>query len=284
MNVLVTGGSGRIGHYVVQELIDTDHTVVSIDLVRSTERLGRFLRVDLTNAGEVYQALVSAGAEAVIHLGAWSNWGKVPDTRTFGDNAQGTFNVFQACADLGITRVIFASSAQVYGFAKAPPLYVPVDEDHPLRPTNSYALSKVIGEKTADYFAANFGLTILSLRFMGVRTPAELPPEIQRMAQDPARGSRLLWTRVDVRDAALACRLAIEREDVPPGPYNITGTHVVLSEDSAELVRRHFGEATEVRSGLIGRASPLSCARAEAAFGYRSRFVWSETRYHLDAE
>lgn len=284
MNVLVTGGSGRIGRYVVRELVNVGYAVTNVDLVPAPDAPGQYLRTDLTTAGEVYQALARSKAEAVIHLGAWANAGCVPDTRTYGDNVRGTFNVFQACADLGIKRVISASSAQVYGFAKAPPIYVPVDEDHPLRPPNCYALSKVAGEQAADYFLANFGLTVLSFRFMGVRTPTELDADIQRMVQDPASGARLLWTHTDTRDAALACRLAVEQEDVPPGPYNITGAQVMLSAESQDLVRQHFGTKTEIRSGLTGRVSPLSCARAEAAFGYRPRFVWSETTRHPEPE
>lgn len=284
MKVLVTGGSGRIGRYVVRELVEAGHTVTNADVVRPQGEPGRFLRVDLTQAGEVYQALASSAAEAVVHLAAWPNAGIVPDSRTYGDNVQGTFNVFQACADLGIMRVVSASSAQVYGFARLPPQYVPVGEDHPLRPLNCYALSKMAGERAADYFVTNFGLTVLSFRFMGVRPPALIGPEIERMVAHPAGGSRLLWTRTDARDAARACRLAIEEPDVPSGPYNITAAQVVLADKSAELVQRFFGAATEVRSGLLGHVSPLSCARAEAAFGYRPRFTWSETRSYPEKD
>jgi nucleoside-diphosphate-sugar epimerase len=284
MNVLVTGGSGRIGRYVVRELVAAGHTVTNADLTPTPDAPGRFLRADLTDAGEVYQALARSRAEAVVHLGAWANAGMVPDTRTYGDNVRGAFHVFQACADLGVRRVVSASSAQVYGFAKAPPLHVPVDEDHPLRPANCYALSKIAGEQAADYFVTNFALTILSFRVMGVRTPAQLGPDIERIAQDPASGGRLLWTLTDARDAALACRLAAEQEDVPSGPYNITGPQVILSENSAELVRQHFSNKTEIRDGLTARVSPLSCARAQAAFGYRPRFLWSESERHPELE
>jgi nucleoside-diphosphate-sugar epimerase len=100
------------------------------------------------------------------------------------------------------------------------------------------------------------------------------------MAQDPASGGRLLWTRTDARDAALACRLAIEKEQVGSGPYNITGAKVALDADSAELVKRHFGEATQIRGELPGRASPMSCMRAEVAFGYQPQFTWSESEQH----
>ena len=125
MQILVTGASGRIGRYVVQELANAGHSVTGVDISAPEAGMSRFLRVDLTDAGEVYQALAAAEAEAVVHLGAWANAGIVPDTRTYGDNVRGTFNVFQACVDLGIQRVVSASSAQVYGFAKEQPVYVP---------------------------------------------------------------------------------------------------------------------------------------------------------------
>ena len=284
MKILITGASGRIGRYVVKELAGAGHDATSVDILSSEERRSRFLRVELTDAGEVYQALAMAGAEAVVHLGAWANAGVVPDTRTYGDNVRGTFNLFQACADLGIQRVVSASSAQVYGFAKVPPKYVPVDEAHPLRPANCYALSKMAGEQAADYFVERFGMTILSFRFMGVRMPAQLDAELSQMAQDSGGGASLLWTRTDARDAALACRLAVEAEAVPSGPYNITGSRVVLSEPTATLVERYFGDKTEVRGTLPNHISPLSCARAETAFGYQPRFVWSVSQRHLESD
>jgi nucleoside-diphosphate-sugar epimerase len=282
MQILVTGASGRIGRYVVKELVDAGHSVTSVDILASEGGPSRFLRVDLTDAGEVYQALAAAEAEAVVHLGAWANAGVVPDTRTYGDNVQGTFNVFQACADLGIQRVVSASSAQVYAFAKEPPVYAPVDEAHPLRPANCYALSKVVGEQTADYFIKRFGMTILSFRFMGIRMPAQLNTEIDELAQDPSKGTSLLWTRTDARDAAIACRLAVEAESVPSGSYNITGARVVLSELTATLVERYFRDKTEVRDALPDHISPVSCAKAEASFGYQPQFVWSVSQRHLE--
>lgn len=284
MQILVTGASGRIGRYVVKELSSAGHNVTSVDISPPDEGdIPRFLRVDLTDAGEVYQALAAAKAAAVVHMGAWANAGVVPDTRTYGDNVQGTFNLFQACADLGIQRIVSASSAQVYGFAKAPPVYVPVDEAHPLRPANCYALSKVVGEQAADYFVDRFGMTILSFRLMGIRTPAQLNTEMDQLGEDPSSGISLLWTRTDARDAAVACRLAVETEAVASGPYNITGSRVLLSQPTAALVERYFGDKTEVRDALPGHISPMGCAKAEAAFGYQPQFVWSMSQRHLES-
>jgi len=278
MRVVVTGGSGRIGQYAVRDLVAAGHQVTSLDVNRATEPGSGSVRVDLTDAGQVYGAL--AGAEAVVHMGAWANAGVVPDTRTYGDNTQGTYNVFQACADLGVKRVVSASSGQVYGLSAKPPVYVPLDEEHPCRPANCYALSKVAGEQAAEYFAARYGLEILTFRFMGVRRPAELGPDIERLAADQDRGGGLLWTRTDVRDAARACRLAIEGEAVETGIYNITGPQVVVDEDTVGLVERCFGAETEVRGELAGRRSPMTCARAERVLGYRPEYLWSTATRH----
>jgi nucleoside-diphosphate-sugar epimerase len=283
MNVLVTGGSGVIGRYVIWELVNAHHKVTNIgrsSVDRSISSVCLHLRGDITNAGDVYQAICLSKAEAVIHLGAWSNFGIVPDTRTYAENVSGTFNIFQACADVGIKRVISASSGQVYGLAKFPPHYVPMDEEHELRPVNCYALSKIAGERAAEYFIQNHGLTILSFRFMGVRIPAQLGSEIDELKRDPKSGTFLLWTRTDARDAAVACRLAIEKPEVPSGVYNITGAEVVLPEPSLDLVKRYFGSQTEIRGILSGNSSPMSCGKAEASFGYRPRFLWSVSQKH----
>lgn len=282
MNVLVTGGSGRIGRYVVRDLIAAGHTVTNADLAPSPGLPGAFLRVDLTDPGDCYQALAYSKSEAVVHLGAWANAGVVPDTRTYGDNVRGAYNVFQACADLGIHRIVYASSAQVYGFAHAAPHCAPVDEDHPLRPCNSYALAKVAAEEAAAYFVKHFGLNILSFRFMGVRMPNEIAKEIDAMRANPASGAWLLWTRTDARDAARACRQAIEAASVQSGPYNITGPRVVLDQPAAELVATYFGDKT-VAHTLPDFASPLSITRAHEAFGYAPTYAWSVNQQHPDA-
>jgi nucleoside-diphosphate-sugar epimerase len=282
MNTLVTGGSGRIGRYVVADLVRAGHKVMSADISPISFDTARTIRVDLTESGEVYRSFADSGAEAVIHLGAWANPGIVPDQRTYGENVQGTFNVFQACADLGIRRVVSASSAQVYGLASAPPLFLPLDEDHPCRPVNCYALSKMAGEQAAEYVVANYGMQILSFRFMGVRTPDQLSKEITELAKHPAQGGGLLWTRTDSRDAATACRLAIEAEEPASGVYNITGPRVVLNEPTADLVDRHFGKDVEIRKPLPGSESPMSCVKARDAFGYKPGYEWSETQGHTE--
>ena len=295
MNILVTGGSGWIGRYVVQDLLDHGHDVLSVDLSpplsdRSNKQVSltryqsefQHLRVDVTDVGQVFQAAAAAQAQAVIHLAAWPDPGIVSDAQTYGDNASGTFNVFQACRDLGIRRIVSASSSQVYGFAQHAPEFVPIDESHPVRPLNCYAAAKIAGEQAAEYFADQYGMTICSFRFQGVRRPADLSRDIDKIIEDPALGAVTLWTRVDVRDAASACRLAVETTDVPSGVYNITGSRIVLDTPTSDLITHHYGAGTSIREATSEHGSPMSSGRAAAAFGYSPIYPWSESQRFLD--
>ena len=109
MNILVTGSRGRIGRSVVRELAAAGHAVTATDRVSGPPAPGRFILGDCADAGDVYALVAAARADAVIHLGAWSDAGQAPDGRVFGDNVAGTFNVLQACADLGVRRRFIAS-------------------------------------------------------------------------------------------------------------------------------------------------------------------------------
>lgn len=280
MRILVTGSAGRIGRYVVRDLVAAGHDVVGADVRPGVESGARHLQIDLTDAGQVYASL--AGIDAVAHLGAWANAGVVPDPGTYGDNVRGTFHVLQAAAELGIQRVVSASSAQVYGLFSHPPQYLPVDEDHPLRPVNSYALSKTAGESAAAYITDRYGLPILSFRIMGVRTPDEMPAQIEQLQANPASDTGLLWTRTDARDAATAVRLALE-SDAEAGIYNITATDAVVDIPTQDLISRYF-PGVAVRCGLAGQTSPMTCARARSAFGFEPRYLWSPRRLHSEGD
>ena len=282
MRIIVTGSSGRIGWSVYHNLIKAGHEVLGVDIQLPRSDVRNSLRVDLTKSGEIYGALGQFKAEAVVHMGAWANPGHVPDQDTYRDNTTGTFNLFQACADLGIQRIVSASSAQVYGFRDYAPEYVRVDESHPLHPLNCYAESKIAGESAADYFGNKYDMSIASFRFMGVRIPSEIDNEIGRIQEDPSSGKWLMWTRTDARDAAEACRLAVEVDKLETGPYNITGSQSVLERDIRDLIAEYYGSDVEIRESQDESLSPLSCDRARQAFGYEPKHVWTESnRYPL---
>ncbi len=268
MRVVVSGGAGRVGRFVIEELAVAGHEVTSLDLAPVTDRNPgiRYMLGNVGKAEDVYGTLGYAKADAMIHLAAWSDPGIVPDTRTYADNVGATFNVLDAAEKLGLRRVILASSAQVYGFAEHAPLFAPVTEDHPLRPLNSYALSKIAGENAAAYFARR-GLNTLSFRIMGARAPQDMAAEVDRALTRPERERFLLWTRVDARDIAIGCRQALETETVPSGIYNLSGSHNIFGRETAELLEKYAPEVNRVHVPS-GQTSPFSSDKARASFGY----------------
>jgi nucleoside-diphosphate-sugar epimerase len=268
MRIVVTGGNGRVGRYLLAELVTRGHEVTSLDFASVQDAVAgvRNMRGDVTSIEDVLGTLTYAKAEAIVHMAAWSDPGIVADTKAYSDNTRATFNVLNVAEGLSLKRVIVASSAQVYGFSDHAPVYASVDEEHPLRPTNSYALSKVAGEQAAAYFAGR-GLNVVTLRIMGARAPEDLAAEVARARDDLASGGFLLWTRADARDIAVGCRQALEAPSVPSGIYNLTGACNVVGLETDELLRRYCPE-TEIRGLGGGDRSALSIRRAEAAFGY----------------
>ena len=281
MRIVVTGGSGRVGKFVVQALADGGHEVTSLDLAPAPERVTgvRYMTGNVSQIADVYGTLSYAKADAIVHMAAWSDPGIVPDARTYSDNVTGHFNVLDASAALGLKRVILASSAQVYGFAAHDPDFAPVNEDHPLRPLNAYALSKIAGESAAAYFAQG-GLNVLTFRIMGVRAPKDLDAEIARALKDPRADRFLLWTRTDARDIARGCLQALEAGTVESGVYNMSGAENLHGLETQELFAR-YAPSTDISALPAGMRSGFSSDKALRAFGYAPEFVWTREQRHF---
>ena len=101
------------------------------------------------------------------------------------------------------------------------PEYLPLDEQHPLRPQDPYGLTKLIGEKLCDSLAQRSGAQIASLRLAGVYTEAHRSLLAERKKNPLIRGTGALWSYVDARDAARACRLALEARFTGHEAFNI---------------------------------------------------------------
>lgn len=274
MRILVTGGSGRLGRFVLEELAAHGHQVTNFDVRRPEQPPAGVPTIvgDAARMEDAYGALSYMAAEALVHLAAWSDPGFVADSRTFADNVASTFNLLDVSSRLGVKRAIVASSAQVYGFAEHCPVYAPVDEAHPLRPLNAYALSKICGEQVAAYFTERRDIRVATFRIMGARAPDDLDEEVAALkTATPDVGRFLLWNRADARDIARACRLALEAPTMPSGPYNITAGQNAMGEPGIDLLRRHCPD-TEIVADLPGTASLMSCGKALHDFGYQPQF------------
>jgi UDP-glucose 4-epimerase len=173
--IIVTGAAGFIGSHVVDRLLAAGATrVVGFDNF-SRGRLDNLVHLSGDPRFELIEGDVRdksavadlvAGASVVYHLAAQSTvMGGVRDVAyTFETNVCGTFNVLRAAAESGVARVVFASSREVYG----EPISLPVDEESPLSPINSYGASKLAGEAYCRAFRREFGLQTVVLRLANV--------------------------------------------------------------------------------------------------------------------
>ena len=213
MKVVVSGSDGRIGQATVAELRDHGYDVTPADIARRAAWNTQI--VDFTDLGQVIG--VMRGHNAVVHLAAIPSPEAHTNDVVFRNNVVSTFNVLEAATILGVKTVVMASSISALGYAFRHryfhPHYVPIDEAHPLLSQDSYGLSKMIGEALAEGFLRRSpDMALVSLRFTLVVD--ESAREWMRPAREnpPDSGATFgaFWTFVDVRDAAAACRLALE--------------------------------------------------------------------------
>ncbi len=282
MRVLITGGSGRLGSRVGRELRDHGHAVVSVDrtLPANDRREGgiTYRQVEMGDLGQIIGAAV--GCDALIHLAAIPAPYSHPDEVVFLNNVGATYNALQAAMTVGIGRAVIASSASGYGMAWArptfPPLYVPLDEEHPFLPHEPYGLAKETDERTARMFVRRCGMTVLALRFHWIATLEEARARAANPhAGDQEQAATDLWGYVDVRDAARACRLGIESALTGFHPFNITAADTLRPEPTEELLRTYLPNV-EVRSPLPGNAAAWSGARATALLGFTAEHSWRD--------
>src|SRR5918992_4306260 len=234
--ICVTGASGRAGRATVAELLAHGYDVLATDVALPSADLGvPVLRADLTDYGQTVEVL-GDDVEAVVHLANIPAPGLRPPVTPFTANTAMNYHVFAAATQVGLGRVVWASSETTLGLPfDTPPRYAPVDEDHYPHPTTSYALSKVTAETLAAHFAAWSGIPFIGLRFSNILGPGEYVLFPDSCWKDPHQRKWNLWGYIDQRDAALACRLALTAEVRGSGAYIIAADDTVMDRPSADL-------------------------------------------------
>jgi len=280
MRVAVTGGVGKLGEWVVRELRaprdgGAPHEVVVLDRVAGPEQEGvRYVVGDVTDLGQVMGTV--AGADAIVHLAAIRRWGIAPNEVTFRTNVMGTFNVHEAAWRLGIRRVASVSSEAVLGWdyreREFVPDYLPIDEDHPVRPQDAYGLSKEVGEAIARSFTAKCGMVTVVLRPPWIVAPEELEALRRDGGRQPTRWH--LFNYIDVRDLAAAFRLAVERPLEGHVVLYIVADDSVIGEPLSEVLPRYLPETAELARPFTDSRPSVSNARAKELLGWQPRRSW----------
>jgi UDP-glucose 4-epimerase len=262
LKIGVTGGAGYIGSYLMKSLIEGKNELVSIDNLMNgdygplrTHRASdaaKLLEGDIRDLEFMVEAF--EGCDAIAHLAALPGLVKCrerPDEAS-SINVYGTYNVLEAARRLGIGKVVFCSTAAVYGN----PAEIPVTEDIPLGPLNLYGVTKLAGEKLMDVFSDNHGISTLSLRFgnvFGVGLFTNYDTVIPKFVRMGLNGEDLTVygdgssTRdfVHVEDISQALILAIESEDKGSEVYNVGGETMeigVLAKRIVESLKKSTGK------------------------------------------
>jgi UDP-glucose 4-epimerase len=279
VKVAVTGAAGRVGRAVLAELKGAgNYEVWAVDRALPPAGLAeRSLLVDLADAGSVYGAL--AGAEAVIHLGAYPSTAHHPGEQVFTNNSAACAHVAAACGALGISRVVYASSITTYGLEHQVRhggiRSLPADESVGQWPDDFYALSKWVGEEVFTLAGVEHGLRTASLRIALVVGPDEYAT--RGRPRDDRDASAGLWAYVDSRDVAQAARLALEHLDaLAPGnhPFNVGAADAHSRAPLAEVIPRFVPELAPLAATLTGSTPAYGIAKAQRVLGYRPAYSW----------
>jgi len=279
MKVLVTGGSGLVGKYITADLAESHHVEI-LDLKKPHREDFGFHPVDLLDYPAVERALPDC--DVVVHLAGIPHPLSDPAGRVFRTNVMATFNILEACADRGIRRFIFLSSESTLGLAFSSsvmwPLYIPIDEQHPVRPEDPYGLSKLVGELLCKSYAQRYGIQTICLRPPWIWVPeAEEIRRYRDLIAEYSKWSKNLWAYIHVADVANAIRCCIESAELPVHDcYFITAAETWTEVESRSLVSKYFPRTTTIAADFSGRDSLISWKKAHEAFAFTPQHTWRE--------
>ena len=277
MKITVTGGSGHTGRGVVEQLLESGHSVLIVDRVPPRDTETPYKLCNLEDFGETVGVL--EGCDAIVHLAAIPRPIYHPNSVVFRTNILAAYNVFEAAATLGIQRVIYTSSISVTGYPFYhrffEPEYVPIDENHPPAPQDSYGLSKYLGEEIGKAFVRRTGMKVISLRMPWIHTPESYARDVAPFRHDPQFGASNLWAYVDSRDVGQSVSLSLDVDLEGFHAFFISAPDTFMETPSRELVEAFYPHS-EIRPGFGGSQSLLSSAKAEKILGFKAEYTWQD--------
>ena len=291
MRVFFTGGSGKAGRHAVAYLREQGHHVINADQMISADGTNE-LQVDLMDFGQVIGAMsqfvdfaeLESGQgvpryDAVVHFAAVPRVMIGADGACFAANTQTTYNVIEAATKLGIPKIIFASSETTYAVCFADgeikPDYVPIDEDHPTVPHDSYAMSKVCNEMTARSFQARTGADIYGLRINNVIEPHEYAQNFPAFMDNPTSRRRNIFAYIDARDLGHMVDCCLKTDGLGYEVFNVSNDDMSVGLTSDQVMEQ-FYQGVPQKHPMGENETFYSNAKAKRMVGFAPKNSWRD--------
>ena len=298
--ILVTGGNGAIGQFVIEELATRGHTVVSL-----SRRPGEAMRgvtpaaADVRDLSALIVLMNTHHVGCVIHLAALLLECEADPHLGFAINSLGTTNILEAARRTGVARVVNVGTKAAFGPFTGDwgyPTYRPVAEDHPQQPIGMYGLSKTIGEEMAVYYRRRFGMEVVTVRFgtssgpgrgarhgASVITSAIIENAVKGIPTVIAQGGDEKDDIIYTRDVARGIVLAAITPGLTQPAYHLGSGELITLHDLARAVISEIPQAQiSIGPGLdymglgIGNYCLMSTALARKELGFEPRYSLEE--------
>jgi len=289
MRVLFTGGSGKAGRHAIDHLLDRGHRVLNVDLTSLDHPRVDNRIADITNAGQMFDVMSSYAGydelepgkgvppfDAVVHFAAIPRLLMTADSECYRVNVLGTYNVIDAAVKLGVKKIIFASSETTYGICFADgerkPDYLPIDEEHPVIPEDSYAMSKVVNEVTARSFQRRSGFDIYGLRINNVIEPHEYEENFPAYLADPGQRRRNIFAYIDARDLGHMVDRCLATDGLGFEVFNVSNDDHSVGQSSADLIENYY-QGVPVHD-VESHETFYSNKKAKRLLGFKPQYSW----------
>lgn len=292
MRVSVTGGSGAIGQYVVAELARAGYEVTILDVrpPRAQLEAVHYIPCDLTDYKAACATLVDY--DIVVHLAAIPNPANDPPDRVLAVNTVSSFNVLEAVRQNHIPRVVYGCSESSSGFGihnvNLKPLYLPIDEDHPCWPHETYSLSKRFGEEMLGWYARAYGFEGIALRYTWVWTERDtegVRQIVRRHLAGEWHTDPWFGAYIAPHDVAQAVRLACSYQfpttsDVRFEPFYLSAANTFYPVPTLEVLQQIYTTLPDLHDTNYFTADPFTSVfdtrKAQRLLGYQATRDWRQ--------
>ena len=308
MDILVTGGAGYVGSVVTEELVKQGHRAIVFDNLSRGHRgavspEAQLIIGDIREVKDLEKAFSKFKIDAVMHMAADTvvEYSMINPKGCFQNNVIGGVNLLDAMIKHGVLKIIFSSSAAVYG----DPQGIPIEEDHPKNPVNPYGDSKLMFEHILGWYGSAYGLKHISLRYFNAAGASELLgadhrpatlliPNVLKVALNkknpvsifgydyPTKDGTCIRDYVHIVDIARAHTLALRKlEELSGRAYNLGSSDGYSVLEVIEVARSVTKVEIPVKicSRRAGDPAAIvaSSSRAKAELGWKPEFTEIET-------